>query len=135
MRILFVVAALALTLGLTAGASSRSVARFQERQSFYASEGSHSGQTQVWRMTILVSGTADTIGNGVWTCTRVANFHRCHGSYILPQGTIEVAGVYRDSRAVMYMAIVGGTGTYSGAAGAFSSIGSLTFRDLTFALN
>jgi hypothetical protein len=137
-RAYYVVAAIlaAVLLGaVSTSATTAAVARFQERQAFFASEGDSSSQSQVWRTNILVSGTTKVVGRGVWGCTRVASDYRCHGSYVLQRGTIEVAGVYASSRSIMYMAIVGGTGVYSGADGAFSSIGSLTFRDLTFAFN
>ena len=50
-------------------------------------------------------------------CTFVGQNERsCQGSYVLPRGTIETAGLLK-SRLIYMHAIVGGTGLYDNARG------------------
>jgi hypothetical protein len=80
--------------------------------------GSAIGGGEVARLTLFGSRSAKRrIGYAVVTCTNVGDGQRtCAGSYVLPRGTLETAGVIR-TRLLYTQAVVGGTGLFDNARG------------------
>jgi hypothetical protein len=117
----FVVGAFVL-VGLTAarssGATGPAVVRLTDLQTALTSFGKSVGGGEVARVTLYGSRSKTRpIGHGVVVCTSVGQDERsCQGSYVLPRGTIETAGLLK-SRLIYTHAIVGGTGFYDNARG------------------
>jgi hypothetical protein len=80
--------------------------------------GDAAGGGDVARMTLFgSSSTTRPIGHGVITCMDVGSGEKmCQGSYVLPKGTLETAGILR-SRLFYTQALVGGTGLFDNARG------------------
>jgi hypothetical protein len=108
----------ALTAGLSSGATGPAVVRLTDLQTKLSSFGPSLGGGEVARLTLYGSrSTKRPIGHGVLLCTYVGENERsCRGSYLLPRGAIETAGVLK-SRLIYTHAIVGGTGLYDNARG------------------
>jgi hypothetical protein len=100
-------------------ATGPAVVRLTDRQ-VYENGGSSGpmGTIEVVRVDLFGSTTKSRpIGHGVLTCVHVGGGERsCTGSYVLPRGTIETAGVLQ-SRLLYMQAVVGGTGLYDNARG------------------
>jgi hypothetical protein len=116
-------AALALAAaGESSEATGPAVVRLTDRQVSAAGpvEGVV-GTVQVIRVLLYGSmSKSRSIGHGVLTCVNVGGTERsCNGSYVLPRGTIETAGVLQ-SRLLYTQAVVGGTGLYDNARGSLT---------------
>jgi fermentation-respiration switch protein FrsA (DUF1100 family) len=107
-----------LTAGLSSGATGPAVVRLTDLQTKLTPFGHSVGGGEVARLTLYGSrSTKRAIGHGVLLCTFVGDSERhCEGSYVLPRGTIETAGVLK-SRLIYMHAITGGTGLYDNARG------------------
>lgn len=112
------VAAVTLPAARSSGATGPAVVRLTDRQTALTQYGPKVGGGEVARLTLYGSrSTKRSIGHGVLVCTFVGENERsCEGSYTLPRGTIETAGVLK-SRLIYMHAIVGGTGLYDNARG------------------
>ena len=108
----------ALTAGLSSGATGPAAVRLTDRQTSLTSFGHSVGGGEVARLTLFGSRSATRpIGHGVVVCMSVGQAERsCHGSYVLPRGTIETSGLLK-TRLIYTHAIVGGTGLYDNARG------------------
>ena len=103
----------------TAEATGPAVVRLTDRQTSLTSVGGRStGGREIVRLTLFgSSSTKRPIGHGVLVCTFVGGGERsCEGSYVLPRGSIETAGVL-SSRLIYTHAVVGGTGLFDNARG------------------
>ena len=76
------------------------------------------GAGEIARFTLFGSTSATkAIGHAILVCTYVGDSERsCSGTYIVPRGTIQTAGILR-SRLLYQQAVVGGTGLYDNARG------------------
>lgn len=110
--------AAALPAARSSGATGPAVVRLTDRQTRLTQFGPKIGGGEIARLTLFGSRSATRpIGHGVLVCTFVGRNQRsCQGSYVLPRGTIETAGVLK-SRLIYMHAIVGGTGLYDNARG------------------
>jgi hypothetical protein len=112
----------AAVLGFAADRSSEAtgpaVVRLTDAQTTYDHLGTWVGAGEIARFTLFGSkSTTRAIGHGVIQCTYVGDSERnCTGTYILPRGTIETAGILR-SRLLYTQAIIGGTGLFDNARG------------------
>jgi hypothetical protein len=114
----------AAAVGILAEHSSESTGpaavRLTDAQSGYSHFGSGEsiGASEIARFTLFGStSTSKAIGHAVLTCTYVGDHERsCSGTYILPRGTMQTAGILR-SRLLYQQAIVGGTGLFDNARG------------------
>jgi len=114
-------AALALAGG-TSEATGPADVRLTDRQVMDAgATNGVPGTVEVVRVLLYGSTTkSKAIGRGVLTCVHVGRHERsCSGSYVLPRGTIETAGVLQ-SRLLYTQAVVGGTGLYDNARGSLT---------------
>jgi hypothetical protein len=102
----------------SSGATGPALVRLTDVQTNFSSFGPDVGGGEIARVTLFGSrSTKKAIGHGVLLCTYVgANERSCHGSYVLPRGTLETAGLLK-SRLIYMHAIVGGTGLYDNARG------------------
>jgi len=99
--------------------TGKAVVRLTDRQVRLSHFGGDAvGSGDIARMTLFGSSSATRpIGHAVVTCTDVgAGEQTCQGSYVLPKGTLETAGVLR-TRLFYTQAIVGGTGLFDDARG------------------
>jgi hypothetical protein len=112
------VAAVTLPAARSSGATGPAVVRLTDRQTTLTQYGPKIGGREIARLTLYGSrSTKRSIGHGVLVCTFVGENERsCQGSYVLPRGTIETAGLLK-SRLIYMHAIVGGTGLYDNARG------------------
>jgi hypothetical protein len=108
----------AVAAGRTSEATGPAVVRLTDAQARLTRYGGGMGGGEIARLTLFGSASAKrAIGHAVVTCTFVGSGERsCQGSYLLPRGTIETAGVLR-SRLIYTQAVVGGTGLYDNARG------------------
>ena len=76
------------------------------------------GDLEIAKLQLFGTSTQSrAIGNGVLTCTFLSKTQRsCSGSYLLPRGMIQTAGVL-NTRLLYTAAITGGTGLYDNARG------------------
>ena len=122
---LLALAAVALVVaGGTSEATGPAVVRLTDRQvSDTGATNGVPGTVEVIRVLLYGSmSKSRAIGRGVLTCTHVGGTERtCSGSYVLPRGTIETAGIV-ESRLLYTQAIVGGTGLYDNARGSITVI-------------
>jgi hypothetical protein len=90
------------------------------QQSLHHVEVSAGGMGDLEIANLRLFGTSTqsrAIGTGVLTCTFVSKTQRtCNGSYLLPRGMIQTAGVL-NTRLLYTAAITGGTGLYDNARG------------------
>ena len=114
----------AAVVGIGAGSSSEATGpaavRLTDKQSDYSRFGPADGpgSGEVTRLTLFGSSSATRpIGHAVVVCTYVGDGERsCTGTYILPRGSIQTAGVLR-SRLLYTQAVTGGTGLFDNARG------------------
>jgi hypothetical protein len=95
------------------------VVRLTDRQvSITHFGGDAPGGGDVIRMTLFgSSSTKRPIGHAVITCMDVGSGEQtCQGSYVLPKGMLETAGILR-TRLFYTNAVVGGTGLFDNARG------------------
>jgi len=121
-----VVVAGLVAVGSAAFASDRStdgtgkaVVRLTDRQVHIIHFGGDAtGGGEIARMTLFGSSSVTRpIGHAVITCMDVGSGEQtCDGSYVLPKGTLETAGILR-SRLFYTQAVVGGTGLFDNARG------------------
>ena len=101
-------------------ATGPSAVRLTDRQTDFTHFGSSDapGGGEVMRFTLFGSGSATKpIGHAVLVCTYVGDSERsCQGTYILPKGSIQTAGILR-TRLLYNQAITGGTSLYDNARG------------------
>jgi hypothetical protein len=103
----------------SAESTGKAVVRLTDRQMHITHFGDDRiGGGDIARMTLYGStSTTRPIGHAVVTCTEVGSGERmCSGSYVLPKGTLETAGILR-SRLLYTQAVVGGTGLFDNARG------------------
>lgn len=116
------VAALAAAGGSLEATHGAGVVRLTDRQ-VSDSGGARGavGTMEIVRVELFGSGSRSRpIGHGVVACVHVGGAERsCTGSYVLPRGTIETAGVL-ESRLLYTQAVVGGTGFYESARGSLT---------------
>lgn len=75
------------------------------------------GSGEVVRLTLYGNNGRQAIGRAILLCWTVERtVRKCSGSYVLPRGTIETAGLVH-SRLLYTQAIVGGTDVYDNARG------------------
>jgi hypothetical protein len=76
------------------------------------------GDLEIAKLQLFGTSTpSHPIGTGVLTCTFLSKTQRsCSGSYLLPRGMIQTAGVL-NTRLLYTAAITGGTGLYDNARG------------------
>ena len=114
----------AAVIGVTADRSSEatgpSAVRLTDRQTEFIHFGPKEdpGGGELMRFTLFGSGsTTKPIGHAVLLCTYVGDSERsCQGTYILPKGSIQTAGIVR-TRLLYNQAITGGTNLYDNARG------------------
>jgi hypothetical protein len=104
------------------------VARFREVEQSHTALGSFGAATETWRTAVLLSRSSKRVGTGWVACIRIARasaVRKCSGTYQLPEGSIELAGVV-SSRSRFTLLIVGTSGVYSGRTGSaqFSQVGA-----------
>ncbi len=108
--------------GAALEATGPAVVRLTDRQVFHGggTRGA-AGTNEVIKVMLYGSRSKSRpIGEGVLTCVHVGGAERsCSGSYVLPRGTIETAGLVQ-SRLLYTQAIVGGTGLYDNARGSLT---------------
>jgi hypothetical protein len=114
---------LALLLFVASGASASDntgIARFREIERTHTEFGEFAGSTETWRTTVLLRASGSkVVGNGLMACTRIETLspaRECMGTYRLPEGSIQVAGVF-SSRTQFTLLITGATGVYEGKPG------------------
>ena len=103
----------------TSAATGPAVARLTDRQVSDVRLGPADsvGSREVVQLKVYGQNGRTLIGNEVLVCTTVAKTLRsCTGSYVLPRGSIQTAGLVR-SRLLFTQAIVGGTGLFDNARG------------------
>lgn len=99
--------------------TGKAVVRLTDKQLHVTHFGGDStGGRAIARMTLFGSTSATRpIGHAVITCVDVGSGEQtCQGSYVLPRGTLETAGILR-TRLFYTQAIVGGTGLFDDARG------------------
>jgi len=113
----------AVALGLAADWSSEATGpaavRLTDRQTGFIQFGENSpGGGEIMRFTLFgSSSTTKPIGHAVVLCTYVGQSERsCSGTYIVPRGTIQTAGILR-TRLLYNQAVTGGTGLFDNARG------------------
>lgn len=95
------------------------VVRLTDRQaSITHFGGDATGGGDIIRMRLFGSASKSRpIGHAVITCTDVGSGEQiCQGSYVLPKGMLETAGILR-TRLFYTQAVVGGTGLFDNARG------------------
>lgn len=106
------------------------IAYFREKQVTYTNQGNMPGGTAVWHTKVLLPHKQSTVGDGRIACIAIdySSTKECFGTYILPLGRIKVQGEI-SNREHFQMAIVGGTGVYTGNGGVaqFSDMSVITF--------
>lgn len=113
-------AAAGLAAQRSSGSTGPAEVRLTDRQiadgSFGPADGMGSGE--VARLSLFGSSRKSRpIGHAVITCIDVGQNERsCSGTYILPRGMIQTAGILK-TRLLYVQAITGGTGVYDNARG------------------
>jgi hypothetical protein len=95
------------------------IARFREVEQSHTSLGSFGAATETWRTAVLLSRSSKRVGTGWVGCIRIArasSARKCSGTYQLPEGSLELAGVI-SSRDRFTLLIVGTSGVYAGKEG------------------
>jgi hypothetical protein len=109
--------------------TGKAVVRLTDKQIRLTHVGGDSiGSGDIARMTLFGSSSASRpIGHAVITCMDVGSGEQtCEGTYVLPKGTLETAGILR-TRLFYTQAIVGGTGLFDNARGTLT----VTARNLS----
>lgn len=140
LKLAFAFAAVGLLVAPAVNAAGGSLARFREVQVSSSSLGNFAGATSTWRTVVKLNRSVKSVGTGTFVCVRIRSnelLRGCRGSYRLPEGEIELAGVIR-TRSRYSLVVTGGSGVYSGMNGtaAISQIGSHPWTAfLTFYFN
>jgi hypothetical protein len=116
---LVAVSSAALAADRSVDSTGKAIVRLTDRQVSITHFGSDAvGGGEVARLTLFGSTSATRpIGHAVITCTDVGSGEQsCQGSYVLPKGTLETAGILR-TRLFYTAAVVGGTGLFDNARG------------------
>jgi hypothetical protein len=104
----------------SSGATGPAAVRLTDRQTAFTQFGSREtpGGGEIMRFTLFgSSSTSRPIGHAVVVCTYVGQGERsCNGTYIVPRGTIQTAGILR-TRLLYNQAVTGGTGLFDNARG------------------
>jgi hypothetical protein len=104
----------------TGNATGPATVRLTDLQTHYSrvGRGNGPGVSEIAHFKLFGSGSASkAIGHGVLVCMYVGNKQRtCNGTYILPRGTLQTAGILR-TRLLYAQAVVGGTGLFDNARG------------------
>jgi hypothetical protein len=104
----------------TSEATGPAAVRLTDRQTSFSHFGptGDPGSSEVMRFTLFGSTSATKpIGHAVLLCTIVGAGERsCQGTYVLPKGSIQTAGILR-TRLLYNQAVVGGTGLFDNARG------------------
>lgn len=106
-------------VGTAGGSSEAGVAHFRETVVTHTDVGGFAGAPETWRTQVWLPRKAQAVGTGVIACIRIeqnTTIRECNGTYILPQGRLQVAGQIIN-RAGFQLAITGGSGVYAPAAG------------------
>jgi hypothetical protein len=114
----------AAALGFAADRSSEATGpaavRLTDLQTTFTQFGENNspGSGEIMRFTLFgSSSTTKAIGHAVILCTYVGQGERsCSGTYVVPRGTIQTAGILR-TRLLYNQAITGGTGLFDNARG------------------
>jgi hypothetical protein len=104
---------------LGSAATGPAVVRLTDRQlsDVHLGRAGRVGSGEVVRLQLFGNNGRQAIGTAVILCWGVEQGVRhCSGSYVLPRGTVETAGLVR-SRLLYTQAIAGGTGVYDNARG------------------
>jgi hypothetical protein len=113
-------AAIGFAAGHAGGATGPAAVRLTDRLTAFSHFGTKDapGSGEIMRFTLFGSSSATRpIGHAVVTCSYVGDGERsCSGTYILPRGTIQTAGILR-TRLLYNQAITGGTGLFDNARG------------------
>ena len=99
--------------------TGKAVVRLTDKQLLVTRVGGDvTGGRAIARLTLYGSTSATRpIGHAVVTCLDVGSGEQtCQGSYVLPKGTLETAGILR-TRLFYTQAVVGGTGLFDNARG------------------
>jgi hypothetical protein len=105
--------------GSGSAATGPAVVRLTDRQlsDVQLGRAGHVGSGEVVRLQLYGNNGRQSIGYAYLVCWRVDKGVRsCSGSYVLPRGTIQTAGLIH-SRLLYTQAIVGGTDVYDNARG------------------
>jgi hypothetical protein len=116
---LVAVGSAAFASGRSTDGTGKAVVRLTDRQVRITHFGGDAtGSGEIARMTLFGSSSVTRpIGHAVITCMDVGSGEQtCDGSYVLPKGTLETAGILR-SRLFYTQAVVGGTGLFDNARG------------------
>jgi hypothetical protein len=116
---LVVVGSSALAAERSVESTGPAVVRLTDRQVRITHFGADAvGGGDIARMTLFGSSSATRpIGHAVITCMDVGSREQtCQGTYVLPRGTLETAGILR-TRLFYTQAIIGGTGLFDNARG------------------
>jgi hypothetical protein len=116
---LVAVSSAALAADRSVDSTGKAIVRLTDRQVSITHFGSDAvGGGEVARLTLFGRTSATRpIGHAVITCTDVGSGEQsCQGSYVLPKGTLETAGILR-TRLFYTAAVVGGTGLFDNARG------------------
>jgi len=100
-------------------ATGPAVVRLTDRQlsDIHLGRAGRVGSGEVVRLQLFGNNGSRAIGRAVILCWGVEQgVRQCSGSYVLPRGTVETAGLVR-SRLLYTQAIAGGTGVYDNARG------------------
>ena len=116
---LVAVGSTALAADRSTNSTGKAVVRLTDRQTQISHFGNDAiGSTDIARLALFGSTNKNqAIGHGVITCTDVGSGEQtCDGSYVLPKGTLQTAGILR-TRLFYTQAVVGGTGLFDNARG------------------
>jgi hypothetical protein len=109
----------ALAADRSVDSTGKAVVRLTDRQMSITHFGGDAvGGGEVARMSLFGSTSKNrAIGHAVITCMDVGSGEQsCQGSYVLPKGSLETAGILR-TRLFYTQAVVGGTGLFDNARG------------------
>jgi hypothetical protein len=110
--------------GTAAGATPPAQIRITDTQTSYDLVNARlhptAGSIEIVKQRLFNPSAAKPIGTAVLACTFLDRRTRnCTGTYVLPRGSLTVAGVI-DTRLLYEIAIVGGTGLYDNARGSLT---------------
>jgi hypothetical protein len=125
--VLLAAAAIAAGVSFASDTSSNQVSaisRFREVEISHVDFGDFAGAAETWQTQVKLLHRNTNAGYGYFTCGQVRNDRgpqRCSGTYILPEGEVDVAGVLHDGNRGQFVFVVTGTsGVYAGKSGTMS---------------